>query len=61
MLQYLQTQYGVQVHQWDECDEDGQPVFAVWHNGRLIVAASCALLLSALQDATHAPLVLMAA
>lgn len=57
MRSFLEAQYGARVLRWDE-PEDDRTVFEALHEGALIRADSLALLLSALQARTKAPLVL---
>lgn len=60
MRQFIETQYSAEVLQWDEPDGDGGVTFSAYARGALIVAPSLALLLSALQDEAHTPLLLAA-
>ena len=62
MRAYLEAQYNANIVRWNEPTDDGEAVeFAAYCGGRLIVAESLALLLSALQERTQTPLLLLAA
>lgn len=61
MKDFIETQYAARVIQWNEPTDDGEGViFSALYAGRFIQADSLALLLSALQDESHQPLMLAA-
>lgn len=58
----IESQFSARILQWNEPEDDlGGVVFSAIQRGRLIVAESVALLISALQDEERRPLILMAA
>lgn len=60
MRALIESQFNCQVLQWAEASDDGQ-IFSAVRDGVLLVAESVALLVSALQDHSRRPLLLMAA
>lgn len=62
MRDLIETQFDCEILAWDEPKDDlGWREFRALKAGRLIVADSLALLISALQDEEHIPLMLLAA
>ena len=60
MRDLLEHQFDCTILQWAEESDHGQ-IFSAVQDGVLLVAESLALLISALQDRTHQPVMLMAA
>lgn len=60
MKELIEEQFNCQVVQWNE-ESDHGPLFSAILDGVWIQAESVALLISALQDRTHLPVLLMAA
>lgn len=61
MKTFIESQYRVEFIEWATPTDDGEGVrFVALVAGRLIVAESLALMLSALQERTHTPLRLAA-
>lgn len=62
MRQHLETQFSCRIVSWSEpADDLGGVIFSAFHRGRLVVAESLALLISALQDEDARPVWLLAA
>lgn len=62
MREFLESQFGARIVQWAEPTDDfGGQTFSAVCAGRLIVAESLALLVSALQDRARSPIILLAA
>lgn len=62
MRDLIESQYSAKIVQWNEPEDDlGGVIFSAIQRGRLIVAESVALLVSALQDTERRPLILLAA
>lgn len=62
MRDFIETQLDARVVQWAEPEDDlGGVIFSAIQRGRLIVAESVALLVSALQETERRPLILLAA
>ncbi len=61
MKDMIERQYDAQVMQWGEPEDDlGGVIYSAYQRGRLIVAESLALLISALQERDQRPLLLAA-
>lgn len=56
----LETQFNCRIVQWGEGTDEDMELFSAIQHGRWVRADSLALLISALQDATHRPVVLAA-
>jgi hypothetical protein len=59
MREFIEAQYHARFVQFGEPDDEGGTVFSAYCGGRFIVAPSLALMLSALQERTQHPLVLV--
>lgn len=62
MRDLIEDQFTCTIRQWAEPTDDfGGEVYSAVQNGRLLVAESLALLISALHEEAHRPLILLAA